>query len=155
MLNSLKNLRNLIQINHPLFDLHRKCFIRMVKNVLGGLFSSLNFYTSLCWRWNLSWYSAKSLVTNIWCFGYSDFDSSKNEWWKMKYFVAFFSHYLMNQMFHHQRIQKQRISIKQIDVNMKNVLKQLLNKVGLRNQRLHLIFTLHNRPSISVKRILL
>jgi ubiquitin-protein ligase len=32
-----------------------------------------------------------------------------------------FSLYSMNPMSHHQRIQKQRIFIKQIDVNMKNV----------------------------------
>ncbi len=38
-------------------------------------------------------------------------------------FRLVFSLYLMNQMFHRQRILKEPIFIKQIDVNMKNVLK--------------------------------
>lgn len=121
----LKNLRNLIQISHHRFDLHQKCFIQMVnKSDISSLDKNQSI-SSLCrWR-HLSWYSSKSLVTDIWCFSYTHFHSSRTDRLTMKSFIVTFSRYWMNQMFRHQRILKQPISIKAIDASMKNAWKWL------------------------------
>lgn len=86
--------------------------------------------SSLCWRRHLSRYSSESLVTNIRCLSYSYIYSSEwsrrtKSWDEDLFSSRCFSHYWMSRMSHRLRIRKRRISIKPIDVNMKNALKWL------------------------------
>lgn len=88
--NSSKNLRNLIQISHHRFDLHQKCFIQMVKNFHVLSLDEKQSASSLCGWWNLSWYSSKSLVTDIWCLSDTHFHSSRTHPFSMKSFMNCF-----------------------------------------------------------------